>query len=203
MFSIADIIRRDGATYYEGDPANRVGRAKTLVVFGVLSLVVGFLVGTASSDFLAGALSAQAILVGFSFNVLFYLVANRLTAPASFSGLEHELRFERLSTLSDEVFDNVTYFNLVAIGSAIAALALLLVGSSSFEGNLHKIAGFIIQRTRIEGAALSWAKWGVSAFGLSILIFLLIESVYTFLRAVGRVRFYFGMLKTMNDDLTP
>ena len=203
MFSIVDIVRRDAATYYEGDPANRVGRAKTLSVFAIFSLIAGFLVGTASSDFLTGALSAEAILVGFSFNVLFYLVANRLTAPASFSGLEHELRFERLSTLSDEVFDNVTYFNLVAICSAVAALLLLLAGSTSFDGNLHKIAGLITQRTRIEGAALSWAKWGASAFALSVLIFLLIESVYTFLRAVGRVRFYFGMLKTMNDDATP
>jgi hypothetical protein len=200
MFSVADIIRRDAATYYEGDPSKRVSRVKTLCTFGFAAVLVGFLAGTASSDFLAGALSAQAILVGFSFNVLFYLVANRLTAPASFNGLEHELRFERLSTLSDEVFDNVTYFNLVAIGSAIAALALLLAGSSSFDNNLHKIAVFLTHHTRIERVALSWTKWGVSALALSTLIFLLIESVYTFLRAVGRVRFYFGMLKTMNEE---
>lgn len=70
-------------------------------------------------------------------------MANRLTAPASFSGLEHGLRFERLATLSDAVFDNVTYFNLVAIVSAIAALALLLARSPSFGGNIHKIAVFI------------------------------------------------------------
>jgi len=38
---------------------------------------------------------------------------------------------------------------------------------------------------------------------LAVLIFLLAESIYTFLRAVGRVRFYFGMLKTMNDDIQP
>lgn len=48
--------------------------------------------------------------------------------------------------------------------------------------------------------ARSWAKGSVSAFALSTLIVLLIESVYTFLRAVGRVRFYLGMLKTMNDE---
>ncbi len=200
MFSIVDIVRRDAATYYQGEPSNPLSRSKTLCGFTALSLLLGFLVVTPSSDFLTGALSAQAILVGFSFNVLFYLVANRLTTPASFNGIEHELRFERLSTLSDEVFDNVTYFNLVAICSAIAALVLLLIGSQSFDGNLNRIASFITDRANIDRTFLSWAKWVSSAIGLSILIFLIAESVYTFLRAVGRVRFYFGMLKMMNDE---
>ena len=203
MFSLIDIIRRDAATYYEYDSNNRVSRARTMIVFAILSLAIGGLVVRASNDFLAGALSAQAILVGFSFNVLFYLVANRLTTPARYASIEHELRFARLSTLSDEVFDNVTYFNLVAICAALAALVLLLAGSENFDGNLHKIAIFVTERTRIMPEALSWAKWAASAFGLSVLVFLLTESIYTFLRAVGRVRFYFGMLKTMDADNQP
>ncbi len=203
MFSILDIVRRDAATYYEYDSNNRVGRGKTLGVFAIFAVLVGAAVGDASNDFLAGALSAEAILVGFSFNVLFYLVANRLTKPATYASIEHELRFERLSKLSDEVFDNVTYFNLVAISSAIAALALLLIGSDGFNANLHKIAAFLECRTRITREALSWANSIVRSIGLAVLVFLLAESIYTFLRAVGRVRFYFGMLKTMNDDIQP
>lgn len=203
MFSIRDIIRRDTATYYEYGAENRVGRGKTFFLFAALSIFVGAIVGEASNDFLAGALSAEAILVGFSFNVLFYLVANRLTKPASYADIAHELRFERLSKLSDEVFDNVTYFNLVAIGSAVAALALLLIGSDGFNANLHKIAAFLECRTRITREALSWANCIGRALALTVLIFLLTESIYTFLRAVGRVRFYFGMLKTMNDDIQP
>lgn len=203
MFSLRDIVRRDAATYYVYDSSNRVGRGKTLCAFAICAALVGAAVGEASSDFLAGALSAEAILVGFSFNVLFYLVANRLTKPAVYASMEHELRFDRLSKLSDEVFDNVTYFNLVAIGSAVAALALLLIGSDGFNANLHKIAAFLESRTRITREALSWANCIGRAFALAVLIFLLTESIYTFLRAVGRVRFYFGMLKTMNDDIQP
>lgn len=201
MFSIFDIVRRDAATYYNYDTNNRVGRSKTIAVFATFAVFFGVVVGESSSDFLAGALSAEAILVGFSFNVLFYLVANRLTKPATYASLEHELRFARLSKLSDEVFDNVTYFNLVAIGSAVAALALLLIGSEEFSANLHKIGDFIESRTRITGEALSWADCIARVIGLAVLIFLLAESIYTFLRAVGRVRFYFSMLKTMNDDI--
>lgn len=203
MFNIADIVRRDAATYYLYDSDERVSRSKTLAIFSVVSVIISTLVVKASNDFLAGALSAQAILVGFSFNVLFYLVANRLSKPATYASIEHELRFERLSKLSDEVFDNVTYFNLVAISSALASLLLLLIGSDNFDSNLHKIAAFVTERTQIDRVALSWAKWGASAFGLSVLIFLLTESIYTFLRTVGRVRFYFGMLKTMDADNVP
>ena len=203
MFSLRDIVRRDAATYYDYTSNVRVGRGKTLATFVIFAAIVGFAVGEASNDFLAGALSAQAILVGFSFNVLFYLVANRLTKPAAYASIEHELRFERLSKLSDEVFDNVTYFNVVAIVSAVAALGLLLIGSDDFNANLHKAAAFIEGRTRITGSALNWANYVVRSVGLAILAFLLTESIYTFLRTVGRVRFYFGMLKTMNDDIQP
>lgn len=201
MFSLLDIIRRDAATYYDYQSNKRVGRGKTILLFAVIGMLVGFAVGEASNDFLAGALSAQAILVGFSFNVLFYLVANRLSKPATYASLEHELRFERLSKLSDEVFDNVTYFNVVAIASALAALILLLIGSDSFNENLVAVAGIVEDRTRITRDALAWADLVVRSIGLAVLAFLLAESIYTFLRTVGRVRFYFGMLKAMNDDI--
>ncbi|MEG3162952.1 hypothetical protein U1763_20940 [Sphingomonas sp. LB2R24] len=203
MFSISEIFRRDASTYYEYESSNRVGRARTIILFVMFGLFIGATVSEASNDFLAGALSAEAILVGFSFNVLFYLVANRLTKPATYASIEHELRFKRLSKLSDEVFDNVTYFNLVAIGSAVVSLTLLLIGSDGLNANLHKISEFIQSRTSITAETLSWSKWIARSFGLAVLIFLLAESIYTFLRAVGRVRFYFGMLKTMNDDVDP
>jgi len=200
MFSIKEIIRRDAETYYEFDNKHRISRAKTIFIFAVSSILVGGLVGKASNDFLAGALSAQAILVGFSFNVLFYLVANRLGTPARYASIEHELRFERLSRLSDEVFDNVTYFNLVAIFSALAALILLLAASEHYDANLIRIAHWIGQTTYLDAQELKWLRWAVSSLTLATLLFLLAESIYTFLRAVGRVRFYFSMLKTMDAD---
>lgn len=203
MSKIFDIVRRDAETYYEYGTNSRLGRWKTLCAFAVFSLFIALIVGNASDNFLSGALAAQAILVGFSFNVLFYLVANRLTKPPTFSSPEHELRFERLSKLSDEVFDNVTYFNLVAISSAVVSLLLLLMGSDNLNANLYKIRGVFEAITGVSGEVLSYAKYGSRLLGLTFLMFLLSESVYTFLRAVGRVRFYFGMLKTMNDGIQP
>lgn len=203
MFSLSDIYQRDAATYYDYASNARISRGKTFTAYIVFALIIGFTIGEASNDFLAGALSAQAILVGFSFNVLFYLVANRLTKPAAYASLEHELRFDRLSKLSDEVFDNVTYFNIVAIASAVAALGLLLIGSDDFNANLHRAAAFIESRTCITKEALGWADYVLRSTGLAVLAFLMVESVCTFLRTVGRVRFYFGMLKTMNDDIQP
>jgi len=200
MFSILDIIRRDSATYYDVGSNRHTGRFTTLAVIAGLSLGMGSMVKTASNDFLSAALSAEAILVGFSFNVLFYLVANRLSRPGKYASIEHELRFERLSKLSDEIFDNVTYFNLVAISAAMAALALLLTGSPNFITNLNGVGDFVHKHAQIDRYFLNAVSSLSQIFGLSVLIFLIIESLYTFLRAVGRVRFYFGMLKTMNDD---
>lgn len=200
MFNISDIVRRDAATYYDYGSSERVNRLKTVLLFATISVFLSALVGRASNEFLSGALSAQAILVGFSFNVLFYLVANRLTRPVIFDSIEHELRFERLSKLSDEVFDNVTYFNLVAISSALVALLLLLSASNTFEQHLHDVAEFAARHSRTQLLGFAWAKCITLTGALAALIFLLLESVFTFVRTVGRVRFYFGMLKTMNDE---
>lgn len=202
MSSLADIIKRDLATYYEYDVENRVSRRPLILTVALLSVVAGAVVGVASNDFLAGALSAQAILVGFSFNVLFYLVANRLTAPSKWQNMEHELRFERLSTLSDEIFDNVTYFNLVAIMSAVGCLALLLIGSERFVANISNAIDWLGAVSHSDmTVARDLCRFGRSML-LSGLLFLLVESVITFTRTVGRVRFYFSMLKEMNDPTT-
>jgi hypothetical protein len=200
MFNVVDIIKKDAATYYDYNSGNPTRRYKTMLAFAALAILAGFAIQVAPSDFLSGALSAQSILVGFSFNVLFYLVANRLTTPSTFSSIEHELRFERLSKLSDEVFDNVTYFNVVAIASALLSLALLLFGSEDCAENLRRLANAGAELIGIPLVALRWAEWLIASLSLTALVFLLLESVYTFLRAVGRVRFYFGMLKMMDDD---
>lgn len=199
MSSILDIVYRDAATYYKYDASNRVSRIPTVIIFALISLMVAIVTQVASNDFLAGALSAQAILVGFSFNVLFYLVANRLTVPGRWFDIDHELRFERLAKLSDEIFDNVTYFNIVAIASVVACLTLLLIGSDAFNANLRFVCAFQQVKAYINTDLVVAAAKVMRALLLAILLFLLIESVSTFVRAVGRVRFYFTMLKEMND----
>lgn len=200
MSNIADIIRKDAATHYSGDPPKPVRRAPNLWRFATLSLAVAFSVGVASNDFLSGALSALAILVGFSFNVLFYLVANRLSRPSSFVSYEHELRFTRLSKLSDEIFDNVSYFNVVAVASAISSLVLLLVGSDEFIKRCTTYSPILASRFNILPVAFGWIGWGVRSLLLAAFIFLLCESIYTFLRCISRVRFYFSMLQVMDDE---
>lgn len=199
MSSISDIIRRDAATYYKYDASNRVSRMPTLFIYLLVSFIVATVTQVASNDFLAGALSAQAILVGFSFNVLFYLVANRLTVPSRWFDIDHELRFERLSKLSDEIFDNVTYFNIVAIGSVVGCLILLLIGSDGFSANLRYFCSISQVKSNLDTDKAVTAAKILRAVALAALLFLLIESVSTFVRAVGRVRFYFTMLKEMND----
>ena len=200
MFNLIEIVRKDSATHYDYNSGEQKSRFKIMLAFLFVSILIGSSIRVAPTDFLSGALSAQSILVGFSFNVLFYLVANRLGKPSQFSSIEHELRFERLSKLSDEVFDNVTYFNVIAISSALLSLILLLFGSQDCAQNLREIFEWVAKQLKFPVRALNWIDRGVAILALSTLTFLLLESIYTFLRAVGRVRFYFGMLKTMDQD---
>lgn len=200
MFSILEIVRRDAATYYRYETDNRISRVPAILLFAVTSLIAGFTITVASNDFLAGALSAQAILVGFTFNVLFFLVANRLAAPSTWLSIEHRLRFERLTKLSGEIFDNVSYFNIVAIFSVLTAITLLLVGSESLADKAIKLAHAVYNDKGKYEHNIRQIFQIIGQLTLSTLIFMLIESGATFLRTVIRIRFYFSMLKLMDED---
>ncbi len=97
MFDVLDIIRRNAQTYYSLKNNRPINRWPIVLLCLSLSIACGIVIRRISPEFLAGALSAQSILVGFSFNALFYLVTNRLVTPKSWLFIEHELRFKRLS----------------------------------------------------------------------------------------------------------
>lgn len=202
MFSIRDIIKRDLATYYAGEPPKRISRLPAFSTFAIISLIFTAIVVEPSNDFLAGAISSEAILAGFSFNVLFYLTTNRLVPPAKWVSLEHELRFDRLKHLADEIFDNICYFNLLAVASIVFGLVLLLSGSNKTAEFFAKTALIISnkQYTTAIVQHLPTASQFILKLVLLILLFSLFESFYSFIRIVSRLRFYFQMQKTMVDD---
>lgn len=200
MFNLAKIFAENAATHYDystGDPTSRW----PLYVFTLAAAILAALaIGRPSSDFLAGALSAEAILVGFSFNVLFYLVANRRVRPLSFVDIEHEIRFQKLSKLSDEIFSNVSYFNVVAIFSALLSLCGLMIVSENFSPNANILLVWIFGNEPSVVKYLIIAKFSLQTFYFSILFVFLIESATVFLRTVGRVGYYFTSLKLMDTD---
>jgi len=103
--------------------------------------------------------------------------------------IEDELKEERLSQLSKEIFYNISYFNLVAMVSLSLAIFLLLPPAAEFANAViteisPKNANELISFYRTSSATAYFVV--VACFYFSV-----IESGYTFGRMVGRVGYLF------------
>lgn len=126
MFNIESIIRNNNATFYDFDTRKRRSQKPKIVVLTALSVALAVLCPKVSDNLLAGFLAVQSILLGFTFNVMFFLVGHNEDQASRPQSIEGQLRTERINTLYHELFYNVSYFNLVAVASIIVATILLL-----------------------------------------------------------------------------
>lgn len=191
MFNIGEIRRNHRATFYNFESQKIEGRwfYGTLVIFS--SAVAAVIAPDVSANLLAGVLAVQSILLGFAFNVMFFLLGNREISESNFGSIEEQLRSERLSKLYIELFYNVSYFNLIAISSIIIATFLLLPSPE---------VPIFLKDVEIVKAYIKWLdvssipEVGIAAtHGCAMFLFYitLIEAGFTFARVVGRTSFYF------------
>ncbi len=197
MFSVRSIIAENNKTFYEYNSNRPVSIRRRLVLTGLLSAVTGFYLDRDFKDFLNGVITVQAILIGFSFSVMFFLMsaaAARAGGQDNDAGkgkpLEDELRDEKLEKLSSEIFHNVAYFNLVAMACLAVALMILLPNNSDVAWNFLKYL-------KIETSAFVEKPYGVFLLVAqpavrAVFLFLLFESAFTFARTTGRVNYLFA-----------
>lgn len=200
MSKTINIIKNHYATFREFDTGKRTSSVSRFIIMTLFSGCVAYLYKFASDNFLSGLLSAQSILVGFGFNALLYLITNRRIAPESFKSIEHELKIERLSLLGQELFYNVSYFNLTAIMCVALSLCFLTVSSGSSVENISVyISAIAIRGRKIEYEyvlyILCFIRWVTSC----ILYILIMESVYTFIRTLSRLVYYFEKLRLLDS----
>lgn len=194
MFSVWSIVSANNATFYEYNTNHKISIRPRLFVEVAISATVAIILDKEFKDFLNGVITVQAILIGFSFSVMFFLMsaagvrASRVLAePMS---LEAQLREEKLENLSREIFHNVAYFNLVAMACLAIALVILLPNGSDVIWIFLKTlkVDWFNHISRPYGAVLAVVEPGVRA----AFLFLLIESAYSFARTTGRVNYLFG-----------
>lgn len=189
MERVIVIIRDNYSTFYDYRTDKRDLIWPRIVIFLVTSVALAGLPLSAESDFLGGVITVQAILIGFSFSVMFFLVQleNKKETNENES-IEKRVRSDQLEKLSKEIFWNVSYFNLVALTSLLSALLLLLPNGWTHASAITADVSYI---PRIAHCLLSYAG-AVSHYAIAgTFFFLLIDSAFTFARTVGRVNFLF------------
>lgn len=191
MFNIESIIRNNNATFYDFETGKRRSQKPKVVVLTALSVALAILCPKVSDNLLAGFLAVQSILLGFTFNVMFFLVANNKDQATKPQSIEGQLRTERINTLYHELFYNVSYFNLVAVASIIIAAGLLLP-TMEVPSFLQHVGFF---QSYLHWLSTSTAPTVIGTIFQDSLMFvfywLACEVVFSIARVIGRTSFYF------------
>jgi hypothetical protein len=193
MFDLRQIVENHNRTFYDYASNTRKSVRPRYVTLALLAIALALLFPRQSDDFLNAVLTAQAILVGFSFNVLFFLLSNGEPTPDNETSLERGLRRAKVERLSKELFHNISYYNLVTISSVVLAFTLM---SSAMDGAIGKFAREWLTENieHVPSIASVYAGFVcqfVRYIAFATLYFLLLESLFTFYRTVFRVSYFF------------
>lgn len=194
MANLKNIISKNNKTFYDYQTEKVQSIAPRLAFTGAVSVLLAVMFSAIDDSFVNAVLTVQSILVGFSFSVLFFLLSGAEIKSVTEGSIEQKQKVKKLKTLSEELFYNVSYYNLVAISSVLVALLYLLPDMDRSS----KIPTMVLKLvTSMAGSqdVLSWfssiGTW-VEVAVRFILYFLVIEGMYTFWRTVRRVSFFFA-----------
>lgn len=193
MFNIREIIRHNRATYYNFSTGRSTSLLLPYATKFLLAFLMAYLFANIQKDFLNVVITIYAILIGFSFNILFYLLSiNKIRINLENDSLETQIRIEKTNKLADELFYNVSYFNISSICVIITTLLFFLFESrgSNFLAHIENwptLGSYLESLEPYLTAVMQFFTWGYRVF----FYLLLLESLDCFLRTIGRVSFYF------------
>lgn len=191
MFNVFTIIRNNSTTFYDLYTRKPRSQKPRLFTASVIAFVAALLFSNVSESLLSGFLAVQSILLGFTFNVMFFLLGNREAEAESYKSLEAKLRAERLRELYKELFYNVAYFNLIAVLSIIVA-ALLLLPNPEIPKFMHGWYLVEVYARWLQTSIIPVFVQNLTNFGSMFVFYCLaIEVVYSVARVIGRTSFYF------------
>jgi len=191
VFNIQSIIRNNNATFYDFDTRKRRSQKPKFAFLTALSIALAILCPKVSDNLLAGFLAVQSILLGFTFNVMFFLVGQNKEQTADPQSIEGQLRAERIKTLYHELFYNVSYFNLVSIISIVTATGLLLP-TMEVPSFLQHISFFRSYSHWLSTSTVPTVIGTIFHDSLMFVFYMLAcEVVFSIARVIGRTSFYF------------
>ena len=202
MFNIIQIAKHNRKTFYDFSNGEELPVWQSYVIKIIISSILAIVFCNISKDFLNAILTIYAILIGFSFNIVFYLLSINKTNPDLIKdSLERQNKIEKINKLTDELFYNVSYFNIISILVTITALLFFLADSQNSELWTYFEDIEIIKELIVKWhSSLHYTKIFAILIYKALFYFVIIESMGSFLRTIGRVNFYFQeKLKLQNS----
>ena len=191
MDKILAIIRKNNATFYNYRTGNRNPISRRIIITVAGSALACFMAPRFSLEMLNACLTVQAILVGFSFSVLFFLLSSRIKFDSLSASLEKKVKFEKIEKLGKELFTNVSYFSVISIGTIILAFLLLSIDFARTPSP-PDILTIGTNKVIVTDMIFNLLE--------ALLLAMLFESFYTFVRTVGRIDYYFEERLLLESD---
>jgi len=189
MDKLKNIISKNNKTFYDYRTKKVQSIWLRLFFTVIISMFLTFMFSAIDNSFIDAVLTVQSILVGFSFSVLFFLLSGAKIKSVNEGSIEQGQKVKKLKTLSEELFYNVSYYNLVAILSVLVSLLYLLP-----EMDSSRIPTMVLEYFKL---IYTWVEIIIRA----IFYFLVIESMYTFWRTVNRASFFFTEKLSLGADI--
>lgn len=193
MFEFSTVWRKNRSTFYDFETSEQRAIWPLLVCEFLLSVFLLIIFPYAKDGVLQAVLTVYSILIGFSFSVLFYLVSISETPIDEVNtSLEAQKRTETSNRLRKELFYNVSYFACVAF--LVVVLSLAFVIGNSFSMSLSIAVSFLVELL----SSYAWLAFAIDLLGLILVVlmkiafyFFIIDSMFSFVRIIFRVNFYF------------
>lgn len=192
MYELFGIIKGHFKTFYDyrsKEPENLLFRYSILLL---LSALFAFIFPYFNKDFLSSVIGVFSILIGFTLNVLFYLISKPLFEKVEPS-LDRtlKLKFNKMQTLQNEIISNVLYFNLVSL--FVVSISVLFLTTSSVKfGYIEIIEWNIFEyfTKNYDNIIITGVKY-FQLMAALFYYFLLSEVFMNLFRLVSRVSFLF------------
>ncbi|TJV41887.1 MAG: hypothetical protein E5Y02_16555 [Mesorhizobium sp.] len=198
----AKIVSDNNKTFYDYRTGKRQNISWRIFLAIIVSVVLALIVNSDDGTFVEAIITLFAILIGFSFSVMFYLVSAPQDARETGLSLERQVMQAKLSDLSKEIFQNISYFNLVSVICLTIAITIIMSVDRGrvaeyFSCIEEMLRGIISILPQTVGKIMLWAKFVQE----SVFYFLMIESAYTFSRVVIRVNYMFEEKLRLQSNL--
>ena len=190
MVNFREIVKSNERTFYD----HSVGEHALTGSYQWRKLISAFFLALVFSNLVTGfldiVLSVYAILTGFGFNILFYLL--NYQSKEDGESLEKQIITEKVNKLTKELFFNVAYFNLVSVLLIILCMCFYILDSA--DNGILSLALEYFDKLDLPDffeKNFNYLEVGVKFSYGFFFYYLLIESMCTFIRITARAFYMF------------